>query len=58
MRYNIVNKSQNGFHGERARDTALLQLINAIEEAIEFSTPLYYTSWDREAAFNSPSKNL
>jgi hypothetical protein len=34
----------NGFHGERAGDTALLQLINVIEEAIELNTPLYNTS--------------
>jgi hypothetical protein len=37
MRHNIVNKSQNGFHRERSGDTALFQLINVIEEAIELN---------------------
>jgi hypothetical protein len=57
MRHNIVNKSQNGFHDERAGDTGLLQLINVIEEAIELNTPPYFTLWDLKAAIDSPSKN-
>ena len=54
----IMQHSQNGFTPEKAADTALLQLINCIEEAIQSNNDLYYTSWDMKAAFDSPSKNL
>jgi hypothetical protein len=57
-KHEILRQTQSGFEPDRAVDTALLQLINAIEEAIELNTLLYYTSWDFKAAFDSPTKNL
>jgi hypothetical protein len=56
-KHKILQRTQNGFEPDRAVDTALLQLINVIEEAIELITPLYYTSWDFKTSFDSPTKN-
>ena len=56
--HKTLQGTQNGFVPHGGADTALLQLINAIEEAIESDTTLYYTAWDFKAAFDSPTKNL
>jgi len=56
-KHGVLDESQHGFRGERGTDSALLSIINELEQArIDHSTRLFCT-YDCQRAFDSPSKN-
>ena len=57
-RSGILSDSQYAFRPRRGTDSAILQLVNAIEEAQENRTELFVSSWDTRRAFDSPAKQI
>jgi hypothetical protein len=55
-RNGILAEEQCAFRPNRGTDTAMLQMINALEEAEEQGTEAYVSSWDTRRAFDSPAK--
>ena len=51
-----LNHNQHAYRSKHGTDTALLQVINILEEAIETKSDLYLSSWDFKRAFDSVSK--
>jgi hypothetical protein len=49
---------QSGFTAGQGTDTCLLQCINAIEQAEQDKSSLYYVSYDISKAFDRPPKEL
>ena len=50
--------AQHGFRARRGTDTALSQLVNAMEQADQMDTSLWISSFDIRQAFDSVSKEL
>jgi hypothetical protein len=55
-KYSALDDSQYAYLADRGTDSALLQVINASEEADELNTPLLFASFDVKRAFDSPPK--
>ena len=55
-RHSVLDPAQHGFRPGRGTDSALLQLLNATEHAVETQLPLYTSSWDIRRAFDSVSR--
>ena len=53
-----VNASQHGFRAHRGTDTALAQLVNALEQAEQSDSSIGISSFDIRRAFDSVSKSL
>jgi len=51
-----LSHSQHGFIRRKGTETALLELINAMESARQWGSSIYITSWDVTRAFDSVSK--
>jgi hypothetical protein len=58
MNHNTLHSSQNGFRWGQGTDTALLRIIDALEDAREFGTEARMTLWDLRRAFDSVSRNF
>jgi hypothetical protein len=56
--HNILHSSQHGFRWRQGTDTALLRIIDALEDAREFGTEARMTLWDLRRAFDSVSRNF
>ena len=56
--HNILHSSQHGFRWGQGTDTALLRIIDALEDAREFGTEARMTLWDLRRAFDSVSRNF
>ena len=60
----VLNKRQTlqsmqaGFTSGKSTDNCLLQFINAIEQAEQDHSPLYYVSYDISKAFDRPPKGI
>ena len=55
-RYDILAPTQHGFRPRRGTDTALLNVLNTLEQGHESGLPLYSSSWDIKRAFDSISR--
>ena len=55
-RHGILSPSQHGFRPKHGTDTALVEILNILEQAQESSTPVYSSSWDIKRAFDSISR--
>ena len=55
---NSLHGSQYGYRFNSGTDTALLQLINLIEDADEYNKTLILTAFDTKKAFDSVNKSL
>eukprot|EP01041_Mallomonas_annulata_P008426 gene8426-biopygen4060 len=53
----IMHNAQHGFRTAMSTMTAILQYINAAEEAQELKLPIHRSSWDMTKAFDTVSKN-
>ena len=53
-----IQPSQHGFRAHRGTDTALSQLVNAMEQAEQMDTTIGISSFDIRRAFDSVSKGL
>ena len=58
QRHNVLQSTQAGFRPGCSTETSLLQLINIIEQAKQYHSPLYYVSYDISKAFDRPPKNI
>jgi hypothetical protein len=56
--HNVLHSSQHGFRWRQGTDTALLRIIDALEDAREFGTEARMTLWDLRRAFDSVSRNF
>jgi hypothetical protein len=56
--HNILHSSQHGFRWGQGTDTALLRIIDALEDAREFGTEARMSLWDLRKAFDSVSRNF
>ena len=54
----FIQSAQHGFRAHRGTDTALSQLVNAIEQAEQMDTSIGISSFDIRRAFDSVSKGL
>ena len=59
-KHGILHPSQSGYRWRRGTSTAIIQVVNAMEDARHSPehTPLYCTFWDYKAAFDSIPRNL
>ena len=57
-KHRVLQDMQSGFRSGVTTTTSLLQFINALEQAEQKKSPLYYTSYDISKAFDRPSKGL
>jgi hypothetical protein len=55
---NILHSSQHEFRWGKGTDTALLRIIDALEDARVFGTEARMTLWDLRRAFDSVSRNF
>ena len=55
--HRVLATSQYGFRNKRSTAQAILQVINALEEAHEEGSPAFVTSWDIAKAFDSVPKS-
>eukprot|EP01041_Mallomonas_annulata_P042124 gene42124-biopygen5666 len=53
----IMHNAQQGFRTAMSTMTAILQYVNAVEEAQELKLPIHRSSWDMTKAFDTVSKN-
>ena len=53
-----IQSAQHGFRAHRGTDTALSQLVNAMEQAEQMDTSIGISSFDIRRAFDSVSKEL
>jgi hypothetical protein len=56
--HNILHSSQHGFRWKQGTDTALLRILDALEDARENNTEVRLTLWDLRRAFDSVSRNF
>jgi hypothetical protein len=56
--HNIHHSSQHGFRWRQGTDTALLHVLDALEDARENNTEARLTLWDLRRAFDSVSRNF
>jgi hypothetical protein len=56
--HNILHSSQHGFKWRQGTDTALLRILDALENALENNTETWLTFWDLRRAFDSVSQNF
>jgi hypothetical protein len=54
-KHNLIDESQHANLRGKGTETAIPQLINAMEAAKEFSTDIYLSSWDMSKAFDNLS---
>ena len=54
----LIQSAQHGFRAHRGTDTALSQLVNALEQAEQMDTSIGISSFDIRRAFDSVSKGL
>jgi len=52
----ILAPTQHGFRRLRGTDSALLQVVNVLEQAHESQSPVYSSSWDIRRAFDSMTR--
>jgi len=57
-RHRVLHPSQHGYRLGTGTDSAIIQLINLLENAKESATPVFLSSWDIKKAFDSPSFNV
>eukprot|EP01041_Mallomonas_annulata_P001235 gene1235-biopygen592 len=53
----ILHPAQHGYRTALSTMTAILQYVNAAEEAQELKVPIHRSSWDMSKAFDTVSKN-
>eukprot|EP01034_Spumella_vulgaris_P029001 gene29001-35972_t len=53
----ILHPAQHGYRTALSTMTAILQYVNAAEEAQELKMPIHRSSWDMSKAFDTVSKN-
>ena len=58
QRRSTLQPMQSGFTAGQGTDTCLLQCINAIEQAEQDKSSLYYVSYDISKAFDRPPKEI
>jgi hypothetical protein len=56
--HNILHSSQHGFRWRQGTDTALLRILDALEDARENNTETQPTLWDLRRDFDSVSRNF
>ena len=56
--FGVLHSSQHGYRWRQGTDTALLRLINALEEGADQLQRSYLTLWDIRRCFDSISRNL
>ena len=54
----ILSNSQYGFRSHRGCHSAILQVVNALEEAEESGSEIHGSTWDIKRAFDSVSKPI
>jgi len=57
-RHNVLHPGQHGYRWRQGTDTALIRLINSMEDHEDSATEQYGTLWDIRRCFDSISKNL
>ena len=57
-KYSALDDSQYAYLADRGTDSALLQVINAFDEADELNTSLLFASFDVKRAFDRPPKKI
>jgi hypothetical protein len=56
--HKILHSAQHGFRWGQGTDTALIRIIDALEDSREFGTQSRMTLWDLRRAFDSVSRNF
>jgi hypothetical protein len=56
--HNILHSSQHGFRWRQGTDTALLRILDAMEDARESNTEAWLTLWDLRRVFDSVCRNF
>ena len=57
-KYSLFDERQHAYLKRKGTETAIPQLINAMESAREFSSDLYMSSWDMSKAFDNLSREM
>jgi hypothetical protein len=53
-----LNSGQHGFLRKRGTDSAIVEVLNALEAAKEAKSPICMSSWDKKRAFDSVAKQV
>jgi hypothetical protein len=56
--HGLLDERQHAYLKGKGTQTAIPQLINAMETAREFSTDIYMSSWDMSKAFDNLSREM
>ena len=54
----ILEDGQHAYRLGRGTDSAVIQVLNVLEEAEELATEVYVSSWDTKRAFDTPDKEV
>jgi hypothetical protein len=54
----MLEEDQHGFRANRSTDSAIANMINALESAKEYSSQILLSSWDLKKAFDSVPKDI
>ena len=57
-RWNIINENQHAYIQGKGTQTAIPQLIDAMESAEESKSSIFISSWDMSKAFDSLGREL
>jgi hypothetical protein len=57
-KFSVLEEDQHGFRPHRGTDSAIANMINALESAKEYSSQILLSSWDLKRAFDSVPKDI
>jgi hypothetical protein len=56
--HGVLHPGQHGYLQGKGTDTAVVEVLNALETAKEYKSPFFMSSWDMKRAFDSVPKQL